>query len=948
MRTYLRSLGSRLARGPLRARKLLDFGELKRLTWVFAQSVLVNSELIAKVLVVVAVPLASALLGNVLLTVDQGQDLLRDFSVAYHSNWTWKSNAPSVLSLLVSSYIWALTNYYCAARLIASVPAGVPGGRQPLGWNVEAALRVHVPLVLALASLLPLATGVSTAMDTFQPGILPHERPYWALVLASLGLVEAVLWRCRSKALRMVVILALASVASWALFHILQAAGQTHRLEELTPAFHIRIPVAFALGLISIAAIVSVLDSADLLPADVFKARIVAAVAIALTCFLCFSLTYTDSLAISPEKASREVLTFTPFVGSYPEEAGLVLTLAALAMYFGIRCGRSLLTRWPSLNPLLWMSHAVRAEDGEVWFGVIAFAFGAALAVAFVVSPVYFGDKISTIPLVFLWLAIATAVLSIWLTTLPRRLGLPSLIGIPVLLFWLGSHALDSHEMHGVVPHIVANDNVAKRMELKDHFVRWQQVRNLSANDPVFVVAAAGGGARAAAWTGLALGYLDDMTCGEFSRHLYAISGVSGGTLGAAAFAATKTSANLDVSSRSSDCSSSPDLQTVDNSEQLNSLVEFLGSDMLSPVAGSLLFPDMLQRFSGLRWLTHDRGWAIEHTWEERWGVAASQTDFSTNWFSEPFLKMYAGDSLFKVPLLFINSVSVEDGRRVIAAPVRASIDAYDLFDPRLVTGNLKLSSAVHNSARFTYLSPAGLVYQEVRAGVEPWGRLVDGGYFENSGSVTAEEIVEQIALAQSGRRDNIFIVVLSNEPRAKGRRLCRTRGGVQSLSPIQSAERRTVDPRVALSDISSPVEALLATREARGDYAVRDLAKRNGCANVYEVFLARSIDIVKARSGAVTKTYIEGTTTDAPLGWYLSTDAYDTLTHALYSDDSGDVQVAPLELERIAARTLGLSDKSNNAAWLKTRRVNYLCENVNSDSCNQLVDQEAAERPRR
>src|SRR5207253_8426017 len=52
---------------------------------------------------------------------------------------------------------------------------------------------------------------------------------------------------------------------------------------------------------------------------------------------------------------------------------------------------------------------------------------------------------------------------------------------------------------------------------------------------PVFVVAAAGGGIRAAYWTALVLGTITDQTHADaWRRHLYAVSGVSGGSLGAA------------------------------------------------------------------------------------------------------------------------------------------------------------------------------------------------------------------------------------------------------------------------------------------------------------------------------------------------------------------------------------------------------------------------------
>ena len=53
---------------------------------------------------------------------------------------------------------------------------------------------------------------------------------------------------------------------------------------------------------------------------------------------------------------------------------------------------------------------------------------------------------------------------------------------------------------------------------------------------PVIFVATAGGGSRAAYWTAAVLGKLEDDSGGAFSKHLIAISGVSGGSLGAGIF----------------------------------------------------------------------------------------------------------------------------------------------------------------------------------------------------------------------------------------------------------------------------------------------------------------------------------------------------------------------------------------------------------------------------
>ena len=98
---------------------------------------------------------------------------------------------------------------------------------------------------------------------------------------------------------------------------------------------------------------------------------------------------------------------------------------------------------------------------------------------------------------------------------------------------------------------------------------------------------------------------------------------------------------------------------------------------------------------------------------------------------------------------MFLNATAVETGRRVLATNVQRS--------PRSGGGGplppgarlgawtrpASRCATVLNSARFTYVSPAATVSackEPAEDGTCPeytkcWDRLVDGGYFENSGS---------------------------------------------------------------------------------------------------------------------------------------------------------------------------------------------------------------------
>jgi hypothetical protein len=370
--------------------------------------------------------------------------------------------------------------------------------------------------------------------------------------------------------------------------------------------------------------------------------------------------------------------------------------------------------------------------------------------------------------------------------------------------------------------------------DLERYFVLWwrnllQREPEATAPVPVFVVAAEGGGIRAAYWSASVLTALEDASAtgaARFSRHLFAISGVSGGSLGAATFAALAADAAHDGS-----VPRLPDVERV------------LGADFLSPTLGATIFPDLLQRFLPVP-LFDDRAVALERSWERAWRAARPA---SADRFAEPFERLWARDP-YRVPLLFLNATAVGTGQRAIVAPLRVGPDSAgratfaDALDAgAMLGGALPLSTAVHLSARFTYLSPAGLI-DTGRRGTARWLRLVDGGYFDNSGAVTAAEIVHAVLHAHAAlgvtRPIRIIVLHLPNEPLDAG-----------------AVARDWSGGREFLGETLDPVRALLATRVARGTQAVEALRREHE--RVPEV---RLLSIAPCRQAA-----------PLPLGWVLS-----------------------------------------------------------------------------
>jgi hypothetical protein len=351
---------------------------------------------------------------------------------------------------------------------------------------------------------------------------------------------------------------------------------------------------------------------------------------------------------------------------------------------------------------------------------------------------------------------------------------------------------------------------------------------------PVFIVSTEGGGLRATYWTAMALAQLEDDTAGNpipFSRHVIAISGVSGGSVGAALFDAS-------VASRLASGASGSRRDEIDG---------MLARDFLSDTLGAMLFPDLLQRFLPLP-ILNDRAVALDQSFERAWKSAHSEDPTR---LKDSFHELWGKDP-FRVPLLFFNSTVVETGQRAINAPIATlTQDADPAFTDtlsvgRLIGTELPLSTAALLSARFTYVSPAALI--DTHGQHDPnWIRLVDGGYFDNSGAVTAQEIAR--VLVDSGLVCGVvgaatvtpcmrlIVLHLPNEP--------------ESPTAVLNEKNKNRGAVELMSEVFAPVQTLLNTRGARGTQAVSFL---RGEPKVELLSLRPCTDNVTA-----------------PLGWVLS-----------------------------------------------------------------------------
>jgi hypothetical protein len=217
-----------------------------------------------------------------------------------------------------------------------------------------------------------------------------------------------------------------------------------------------------------------------------------------------------------------------------------------------------------------------------------------------------------------------------------------------------------------------------------------------------------------------------------------------------------------------------------------------------------------------------DRARALEAAWERAW---ARHAKVDAQRFAQPFDLLWHGKTEHWMPALLLNATVVETGKRLIVSNLRLTADEFsDVEDVNRFYGDraLPLSAAAHLSARFTYVSPAGTLKKDGTV----YGRAVDGGYFENSGSTAALEIiqsVDQMKEACGERRDCFWnmvdpvMILISNEP------VDRVHFNVGLSTPSDKKDNAS-QPSPCCNEVWSPLRTLFATRGARGTYA-RDTA---------------------------------------------------------------------------------------------------------------------------
>lgn len=247
--------------------------------------------------------------------------------------------------------------------------------------------------------------------------------------------------------------------------------------------------------------------------------------------------------------------------------------------------------------------------------------------------------------------------------------------------------------------------------------------------------------------------------------------------------------------------------------------------------------------------------------WEQNKGFAVSK-DVASGFLGLRYSPQKGGRiPIDLLPHLLLNGTDVGSGKRVITSTIRWTPqdplfpDSADFIG--LVSHDIRMATAVTNSARFPFISPAGRFISAGASGSTAY-QIIDGGYFENYGARTAWELaraIEDLDAADPTLRVVPVVVVVSNDldadqpPRAQGGE-CRTmledvaENGSQvtvSCDDPQPRETCAVTQRAGMSESlkpqdltvlpqsMAPIFGLAATRSAHGRDAL-NILRRDFC----------------------------------------------------------------------------------------------------------------------
>lgn len=363
---------------------------------------------------------------------------------------------------------------------------------------------------------------------------------------------------------------------------------------------------------------------------------------------------------------------------------------------------------------------------------------------------------------------------------------------------------------------------------------------------PLVVIAASGGGIRASRWTARALTALEDAAphAGvgpELSEAIRFLSAVSGGSAGTYFWLAHRVP--------------DPDREPGDEAERV---LAAAGASCLHGSTWGLAYPDLWRvvpppvvGWTGMG-LGRDRGWGLEECWR-RVDRLRDDLDRLGTWAG------YAAAG--ELPAFALNTTVVETGEPFLFAPFAVPADWGAVgFADQLPGSDVRVTTAARLSATFPWVTPVARAddgaidrLPELRLPDRRYRfghHLADGGYYDNTGAVTALAWIDTVLRERPAlRQRGVILILLGAYPEP---------GAADDLAG-EPVLRRTRAPSGGLvTEVSGPLTALLAVRSS-------SQSNRN----------QREIDDLRLKwwhaAGARIEPFRFDFDGDAPLSWKLT-----------------------------------------------------------------------------
>ena len=451
---------------------------------------------------------------------------------------------------------------------------------------------------------------------------------------------------------------------------------------------------------------------------------------------------------------------------------------------------------------------------------------------------------------------------------------LPITIMVILGLFVVGSILSKSNDHYEVAYTDDMIDVDEVRPSLEQYLDDWININSQYIKEtnfksyPLIIAAAEGGGNRAGYWTGIVHDYLETVIGNNyFERHLFMMTGASGGGNGNAVYFASKHQMTDKATNDIDNTKLAEKLKNMLRPKDEDSIISIYGemykADYLSKSIWSLFSSDLVQEILGIHY-AKNRGVITAQQWENKfknyYGISNSKG------LGRGFFDFWEKNDKTK-PILIMNTTEVNSGTLAIYSPVSFaneipnSIDIYKYLKCNRFC-DIPISNVVLTNAAFPFVSP-GLKIGDL-------GQFVDAGYFDNYGATTALHAVEELKAIQATKiaeGDTIYEkikfvgITLSNDPTTNG--LVEVPYDILNFEPTLQGQ--------------IPPSTFLALRKGHGRHSVRKF--KNAVDDFIHIQLT---DDKKSEEGSdEKKKYI------IPVGRILSQTAIAAMDSSLVNQDS-------------------------------------------------------------